>query len=218
MNGNLERPALLGIRDHRARIVRRDDCQLRVLRVAKRQLPGVGHGARVERRDLVVGGVGAAEERGRELAVDLLAERRVDARRLEPLPVVAEVLARRAHEVGLFAEQRQRVGDVRGASAAPLVHRVHQEAHAQPVQMLGQDLLGELAGERHQVVVRNRTGHDDLHEVTVSKETRRSRLQRARQSRAQRTDGYGSKGQGGPGFQRAAGTRAPCAIARPSFV
>jgi hypothetical protein len=29
--------------------------------------------------------------------------------------------------------------------------------------VLGQEMLGELAGKRHQVVVRNRAGDDDLH-------------------------------------------------------
>ena len=63
-----ERAALLGVLHHRARIVRRDDRQPAVADRPERQLPGVGHRAGVERRDLIVVDVGAAEERRGELA------------------------------------------------------------------------------------------------------------------------------------------------------
>ena len=97
----------------------------------------------------------------RELAVDLLDQRRVDAGRLEPLPVVAEVLAGRRHQQRPLAEQRQRVRDVRRAAAAPLVHRVDEEAEADALHVLGQEVLGELPGKRHQVVEGDRAGDDD---------------------------------------------------------
>ena len=136
-------------------------------RVAKRQLAGVGHRAGVERRDLVVVGVGAAEERRRELPGHVLHERRVDARRLEPAPVVVEILTGRRHQRGPLAEQRQRVGDVRRAAAAALVHRVDEKTQAHPRHVLRQEVLGELPGKRHQVVEGDRAGDDDGHDSVV---------------------------------------------------
>ena len=81
------------------------------------------------------------------LSVTSLHERRVDAGRLEPGAVVAEILPGRGHQQRPFAEQRQRVGDVRRASAAALVHRVDEKTEAQPLHVLGQQMLGELARE-----------------------------------------------------------------------
>ena len=92
---------------------------------------------------------------------NLLHVRGVDAGGVEPLAVLAEVLARGRHQQRPLAEQRQRVGDVRRAAAAPLVHRVDEEAEADAVHVLRQEVLGELAGKRHQVVVGDRTGDDD---------------------------------------------------------
>src|SRR5262249_58057043 len=84
-----ERAALLRVLHHRAGIIRRDDGEAAVARAAERELPRVRHRAGVERGDLVVRDVGAAEERRAELAVDLLRQRRVDARGLEPRAVLA---------------------------------------------------------------------------------------------------------------------------------
>src|SRR5262249_36066048 len=61
------------------------------------------------------------------------------------------------------AEQGERVGDVRRAAAAPLVHRVDEEAEADPVHVFRQEMLGELPRKRHQVVVGDRSGDDDFH-------------------------------------------------------
>jgi hypothetical protein len=57
--------------DHRVRIVRRDDREPAVAHGAKRKLTRVRHGAGVERRNLIVLDVGAAEERRAELPVHL---------------------------------------------------------------------------------------------------------------------------------------------------
>ena len=97
--------------------------------------------------------IGAAEERCRELPCHLLHQRGVDTCGVEPLPVLTEVLAGSRHQQGTLAEQRQRVRDVGRAAAAPLVHRVDEEAQAQAVHVLGQEVFGELPGKRHQVVV-----------------------------------------------------------------
>ena len=118
---NVERAALLGVLHHRAGIVRRDDRETAVADGPKRELPGIGHGAGVERRDLIVVLIGAAEKRGRELVLDLLHERSVDAGGFEPGAIVAEVLSGGAHQTRPLAEQRERVGDVGRAAPAPLV-------------------------------------------------------------------------------------------------
>jgi hypothetical protein len=158
-----ERAALIGILHHGAGIVGRHDRQIAVADAAERELAGVGHRARVERRDLVVVLVGAAEEGRRELAGHLHDVRGVDAGRLEPAPIFAEVLAGRRHEKGALAEQGQGVRDVRRAAAAPLVHRVHEEAQADAVDVLRQQVLGEPAGKRHQVIEGNRSGNNESH-------------------------------------------------------
>ena len=158
-----QRAALLGVLHHRAGIVRRNDGQPALPCRAKRQLPGVGHRAGIERRDLVVLHIGAAEKRRREFPRDLHDERRVDAGRLEPLPVLAEVFSRRGHQARALAEQRERVRDIRRAAAAALVHRVDEKAQADPVHVFRQKVLGEFPGEGHQVIERDRAGDDDFH-------------------------------------------------------
>src|SRR5439155_24049701 len=98
-----------------------------------------------------------------ELSRDLLHERRVDARRFEPASVVAEVFAGCRHQKRPLAQQGEGVGDVWPAAAAPLLHRVDEKADTQSIQMFRQDVLGELPGERHQVVEGDGAGHDDFH-------------------------------------------------------
>ena len=158
-----ERAAFLRVLHHGRRIVGRDDRQVARAGLLERELRGVRHRARVERGDLVVVAVAAAEERRAELARDLADERRVDAVLLEPLAVLREVLAGRRHQHRPLAQQGQRVGDVGRTPAPSPVHRIDQEAQADPRQVVGQDVLGEGARERHQVVVGNRTGDDDAH-------------------------------------------------------
>src|SRR4029077_14968039 len=139
-----EGAAFLGVLDHRARIVRRDDGESAVAGGAERQRTGIPQRAGVERGDLVVVLVRAAEERGAELARNLPRQRRIDAGGLEPLPVLAEILAGGGHQQWRLAEQRQRVRDVGRAAAAPLVHRVDQEAQADALHVLREEMLGEL--------------------------------------------------------------------------
>jgi hypothetical protein len=75
--------------------------------------------------------------------------------KIEPDPIVAEVLPRGRHQRRTLAEERQRVGNIGRASAPPLVHRIDQKAQADPVHVLGQQVLGELPRKRHQVVERD---------------------------------------------------------------
>src|SRR5690606_37603108 len=71
-----EHAALFRILPHRVGIVRRDDGEVSGPRRAERQLTGVLHRTRIERRDLVVRLIGVAEERRGELAGNLAYERR----------------------------------------------------------------------------------------------------------------------------------------------
>ena len=83
------------------------------------------------------------------------------------VPVKIVVATRQADNYSLEvqgeAQERQRVSDVRRTAAAPLVHRVDEEAEADAVHVLRQEVLGELPRERHQIVERDRTGDDDAH-------------------------------------------------------
>src|SRR5262245_11966107 len=121
---NPQRAALFGVLNHRRWVVRRDDRQRTIWDAAERQLARMSHGAGIERGNLVVGAISAAEERRTELPGDLLHILGVDAGRLEPLTIFAEVLPGRSHEAWTLAQQRQRVGDIRRATPAPLVHRI----------------------------------------------------------------------------------------------
>ena len=103
----------------------------------------------------VIGLAGAA------VLASALAGMPAHARRLEPVAIVTEVLSRRPHQPRPLAKQGQRVRDVRRASAATLVHRVNEEAQTDAMHVLRQEVLGELARKRHQIVVGNGTGDDD---------------------------------------------------------
>src|SRR5688572_2817162 len=56
--GDLQRAALLRVLRHRGRIVRRDDDQADAFDRPERQLGGMRHGSGIERRDLIVLGIG----------------------------------------------------------------------------------------------------------------------------------------------------------------
>jgi hypothetical protein len=75
----------------------------------------------------------------------------------------AEVLTGGRHQERPFAEQRERVRDVRRAAATPLVHRIDQKAQADAIHVLRQEVLGELPRKRHQVVVGDGSGDDEFH-------------------------------------------------------
>src|SRR5262249_15817440 len=87
------RAPLVRVPNHGGGIVRRNDRELAIGHIAERQLSSIRHGTGVERRDLIVVLVGAAEERRGELARYLLHLRRVDADGIQPGAVLAEILA-----------------------------------------------------------------------------------------------------------------------------
>ena len=81
----------------------------------------------------------------------------------EPLAVLGEVGANRAHQRRRQPEAAQVERDVGGRPAAMNRQVLHQEGHRQVVQLIGQDLLDEPAREDGQVVGGDRPGDDDAH-------------------------------------------------------
>ncbi len=124
---------------------------------------GLAHGAGVEGADLVVVGVGGADEaRGVQHLGD--ADRAgVDAVPVEPGPVLVEVRAGRADQDGGGAELAHAEADVGRDPAAPDVELVDEEGERDRVELVGDELVGEAAGEGHQVVGGDGAGHGDGH-------------------------------------------------------
>jgi hypothetical protein len=91
----------------------------------------------------------------------------VDAVALQPVAVVAEVVARRADHRDVTTQHADGVGDVSGHPAAVNHQVVDEKAERYLLQVLGQQLFGKSAGKPHQVVGRNRTGHRDRHEISI---------------------------------------------------
>jgi len=121
--------------------------------VEQREMFGLGHRAGIEGDDLVVVPVGVEECRCGELVVDQLDPGRVDALLLHPGPVLAEVLPGRRDDQRLLAQQRQRVGDIAGHAAAHPAHGVDQEADCQHMDFVRQNVILEVAGKVHNIVI-----------------------------------------------------------------
>jgi hypothetical protein len=103
--------------------------------------------APVERGDLVVVGVGD-DDRLRGVAVlDRQDEFRIRAPAAKPRDVVRAVGADRGHHERFAAQVAQGVGDVAGTAAELAPQRRHEERDVQDVQLVGQDLLREAAGD-----------------------------------------------------------------------
>ena len=132
----------------------------------KDKFGGVRHGAGVERRDLVAVLVGAAEERRRELVADLLARatcrcprRRATAgsRRSPARPFPSGPAARRAAPACRRCSARTR------RAACPSSRRGSSGSPAAGGRAAGARV--KLPGKRHQVVVGDRSGDDDSHDM-----------------------------------------------------
>jgi hypothetical protein len=132
-----------------------DRCQLDVA--------GLGHGARVERGDLVQVVVGGADEARRVRHLADVHRGAVHPVALEPGTVVGEVGADRAHQDRVQAELAHPEGDVRRDAAAADDQVVDEERQRHLVQLVGDERLRELAREVHQVVGGDRAGNGDLH-------------------------------------------------------
>ncbi len=156
--------------DHRLRVVGADQHQVEAADAVGDRLEldaaGLGHGAGVERGDLVVVLVrGAHEARGVPGLGDVDGPA-VHVVALQPAAVLGEVRAGRADQDRAQAEHAHAEGDVRRDAAAADVEGVDQEGQRHGVQLLGDQLVGEPAGEGHQVVGRDRTGDGDTHGVS----------------------------------------------------
>ena len=155
----------MSVLGHGRGVVGRDDDQVNsgAAQVTQRKLRGAGHRPGVERGDLILAQVGVDKKGGGEiLGVDGDA-RGINPLVFEPALIIAKILACRAEQIGLRPEQAQAVGNVGGAASALAAHRVHQETHAQGVQLVRQDMIGKVAGEGHDVIIGQRSGNNDSH-------------------------------------------------------
>jgi hypothetical protein len=126
---------------------------------------GLAHGARVEGADLVVVGVGRAHEARGVQGLREADGLGVDAVPVQPGPVLVEVEARGPDQDRLGAELAHAEGDV-GADAAPAdVEVVDQEGQRDRVQLVRDELVGESAGEGHEVIGGDGAGDCDAHGV-----------------------------------------------------
>ncbi|MDQ1020190.1 hypothetical protein QFZ43_006739 [Streptomyces afghaniensis] len=159
--------ALLGVAEHGLRVVGADGDQVETADAVGDGLQldeaGLAHGSGVEGADLVVVGVGGAHEAGGVQRVGDADGVGVDAVPVEPGPVVVEVRARGADQDRAGAELSHAERDVRGDAAAADVELVDQERQRDRVQLVRYELVGEAAGEGHEVVVGDGAGDCDAH-------------------------------------------------------
>ena len=151
-----QRLAFLGAFHHGARIFRRDDDQISAANFFfQREFVGAGHCAGVKGSDLVIVQIGVDKERGGKEVGNLDHGRGVHSLRFQPGAVLAKILPGGPYHHRPFAQQRQRVGDVGSYPPVPFLHPVHQKAHAQPVDLVRQDVLGKAAGKGEEIIERN---------------------------------------------------------------
>jgi hypothetical protein len=155
------------VADHRGRIVRADQHEVQAADAGgdrgELDVARLRHRAGVERGDLVEVVVGGAHEpRGVGDRADVH-RAAVDAMPLQPGAVVGEVGADRAEQDRAQAELAHAERDVRRHAAAAYHQVVDEERQRHLVQLVGDELVGEPAGEVHQVVGRDRAGDGDGH-------------------------------------------------------
>ena len=163
--GDAEPGAFLGGPGHRVGGVGgdQDEVGLAEAQPVQRARRRVLHRPGIKGGDLVVLEVGVDEARRGEVPLDDLDPLGDDPLRLQPGPVLGEVLPDRTDDLGPLPHQGQVVGDIRRRAPPELLHRVDQERHAQDVHLLGEDVVLEMAREDHDVIVSNRSGDDDSH-------------------------------------------------------
>ena len=138
---------------HGARVVGGDEHQVGFGgQVVEGKLSSKCHGAGVEAGDLGVVAVGVGEEGSGEDAGDDFGEGGVDAAEVKITTVVLEIHTDGRHQARAPAEQRQGVGDVGGNAAALDGHRLDQEGEADVVELVGQEVVLEVARELHEIV------------------------------------------------------------------
>ena len=166
-----QRPAFIGMGKHGVRIIGSDDHQIGLAgpgnHVGQLDISSLGHGSGIERGDLRHIQISGADEPCGVLGVGDQHVITVDAGSFQPLAVVGEVDAGRSDEQRVAAENADGVGHVSGHAAPMDDEVVHQKTERHLLQMFGQQLLGELPGEPHQVVSGNGSGHRDGHGASL---------------------------------------------------
>ena len=134
--------ALVGVPQHRHRIVRRNHHQIEAARPLGNRLQldlaRLGHGTGVEGADLGSNGVSRADE-----SSCVLGFRDVDRPCLHPVPlqpsaIVSEVLTDRTHEKWIQPECRKTEADVGRDPAAPDLQVLDEERQGYPIQLFGE--------------------------------------------------------------------------------
>jgi len=125
----------------------------------------------VKRGDLVVVEVGGDERLGGERLGYLAHVVEVDVEALEALEVEQRIVSNCAHDQGVGAQAFQVVGDIPGAAAELASELGNEKGHVEDVDLLGKDVLAEVAGEHHDVVVGNRTADQDAHDSAFMRRT-----------------------------------------------
>lgn len=177
--------------EHRLGVVRADEDEVESADPVGDRLqldqPGLAHRARVEGADLVVVGVrGAHEARG----VQHLGDPHglgVDAVPVQPGAVLVEVGARRADQDRAGAELPHAEADVRAHTASADVEVVDKEGEGDRVQLVRDQLVGETAGEGHEVVGGDGAGDCDTHGVDAPAKEGKLTVKTTRYQRGYRT-------------------------------
>lgn len=166
------RAALLRVAEHALRVVRADQHQIEAADALGDGLQldeaGLAHGARVEGADLVVVGVRGADEAGRVQDLGDADGVGVHAVPVEPGAVLVEVGARGADQDRVRAQLPHAERDVRADTAPADVEVVDEEGEGDRVQLIRDQLVGEAAGEGHEVVGGDGAGDCDTHGVVTS--------------------------------------------------
>jgi hypothetical protein len=79
--------------------------------------------------------------------------RSIDAMLLQPLAIFSEVLTHCAHDTRTLAQKAQVIGNIAGTATSLPPHRIHEEAYIEHMKLIRQDMVFEVAGEDHNLVV-----------------------------------------------------------------
>ena len=161
--GNARPVQLLGMLLHGLLAIRRNDGH-RGARVERHGVEvGLGHGARVKGRELVLAPVrhdhalcGVAVRQHGNMVCG-------DAELAQPFEVVAAILADRGHRNRLSAELLDGIGHVGSTSPEVAAHARRQEGDIELVDLIGEDMVGKVAVEFHEHVEGHGAGNQNRH-------------------------------------------------------
>ncbi len=162
-----QRPALLGVAEHRLGVVGTDDHKIGCTRarndVGQLDVTGLRHSSRVERGDLGHVLVCGADKPGR--VGRLRDEHAVTVHTVagEPLPILIEIRANRPHQHRAAAQHAHGESHVSRDTSAMHDEVVNEETQRHLLQMVGEELLGEPTRKTHQMIGCDRSGHRNGH-------------------------------------------------------